>query len=206
MPKYKVVDIDMKDVGQLDLADEVFAARANKALLHEVVRATLANRRVGCASTKTRAEVKCSNKKPYRQKGTGRARHGTYASPLFVGGGITFGPRPRDYTIRMPRKKKQAALKVALSLKVKDFRLLVLDKWVEKKKTKEMAALLRKMNVGSALIVLPEASGWLERVVGNIPRIDVTYAGDLNAYNIIAHDYLICTTDVVGKIQEGFNS
>lgn len=203
MVKHNVIDTKLKNVGDVELSDAIFGTEVNKSIIHEAVRACLANRRVGCSCTKTRGEVHATNKKPYKQKGTGRARHGTLASPIFVGGGITFGPRPRDYTIQMPKKKKRVALQSALSLKVKENKFLVLDKWNEAKKTKEMVSVLKSMNVSNALIILNEPNELLERTVRNIPYIDVTYTDRLNTYNIIAHDFLICTKDVVAKIQEG---
>jgi len=203
MPNHKLVNVELKNVGDLKLSDDIFGREVNAPLIHEAVKAYLANKRAGCASTKTRAEVKASRCKPYRQKGTGRARHGSWVSPLFVGGGITFGPKPRDYSLKLTKKKRKAALKSALSMKVKEGKLLVVDKWVEKKKTKEMVAIFKKMKVDSALIVVDEPTEWLERTVNNIPRIHVGYTKFLNTYNILEHDFLICTKDVVSKIEEG---
>jgi large subunit ribosomal protein L4 len=194
----------MKEVGEVELSDSVFAAKVDKPLLQESVRMILANMRVGTASTKTRAEVKATGKKPYRQKGTGRARHGSYASPIFVGGGITFGPKPRDYSFNMPKKKKRLALASALSSKVAEGKLLVLDKWEEKKKTKEMAKVFDNMKVGSALIVLDGPNGLLQRVVRNIPNISVINLSALNTYNILAHEHLIFTKDVAARLNERF--
>lgn len=203
MPKHNVVDLSLKNVGDVNLFDAVFAAEVKESLIHEAVVACLANRRLGTAKTKTRSEVKGSGSKPYRQKGTGRARHGSWVSPLFVGGGITFGPRPRDYSLKITKKKRRLALKSALSMKVAENKLLVIDKWVEKKKTKEMAEIFKAMKIKSALIVLDQPTEWLEKTVRNIPYIDVTYTHMLNTYNIVAHDFLICTKDVVTKIEEG---
>lgn len=202
MAKQDVINIEAKKVGQIDLADVVFASEVKKALLHEAVVASMANRRRGTACTKNRAEVKASGVKPYRQKGTGRARHGSWVSPLFVGGGITFGPKPRDYSLKMSRKKRNAALRSALSVKVKENKFVVVDKWVPKQKTKEMAGILKTMGICNALIVLESPTDWLERVVRNIPNIDVIYVNQLNAYSIIARDFLVCTTEVVAKINE----
>jgi large subunit ribosomal protein L4 len=193
----------MENTGEITLSDTVFAVEVKGPLIHEAVKAALANKRRGTASTKTRAEVKASGAKPYRQKGTGRARHGSWVSPLFVGGGITFGPKPRSFSLKMTKKKRHAALRSALSMKVKENQLLVIDEWVEKKKTKEMAKVLDTMKVKNALIVVDEPTEWLERTVRNIPYIDVTYTRMLNTYNIVAHDFLICTKDVVAKIEEG---
>lgn len=203
MAKYDVIDITAKKTGQIDLSDSVFNTEVKMGLIHEAVKVSLANKRVGTACTKTRAEVKGSGVKPYRQKGTGRARHGSWTSPLFVGGGITFGPKPRDYRLEMTKKKKRVALKSALSSKVKENKLLVVDKWVEKKKTKEMVAVLKALGVNSALIVLDSPTPWLEKTTRNIPGIDIGYANSLNTHNIIAHDFLIFTKDVVAKVQEG---
>ena len=203
MAKQDVVNVEMKNVGQVDLPDDIFGAAVNIPLMHEAVKATLANKRVGSACTKTRSEVKASRKRPYRQKGTGRARHGSTVSPLFVGGGITFGPKPRDYGLKVTKKKKKAALRAALSTKVSEKKMIVVDKWFEKKKTKEMVEVFKKMKIENALIVLDEHTEWLERTTMNIPHISVTYSHWLNTYNILAHDYLICTKDAVAKIEEG---
>jgi len=203
MPKQDVVNVEMKNVGQVDLPDDIFGTTVNIPLMHEAVKASLANKRVGTACTKTRAEVKASRKRPYRQKGTGRARHGSTVSPLFVGGGITFGPKPRDYSLKVTKKKKRAALRSALSCKVIEKKMIIVDEWIEKKKTKEMVEIFKKMNIENALIVLDERTEWLERTTMNIPHIDVTYSHWLNTYNILAHDYLICTKTAVAKIEEG---
>ena len=203
MPKQNVVNIEMKNVGEVELSETVFGAEVKVPLIHEAVKARLANKRLGTACTKTRAEVKASGAKPYRQKGTGRARHGSWVSPLFVGGGIIFGPKPRDYSLKMTKKKRRAALKSALSMKVKENKLLIIDNWVEKKKTKEMAEILKAMKIKNALIVTDEPIEWLERTVRNIPYIDVIYTSMLNTYNVMVRDMLICTKDVVAKLQEG---
>lgn len=204
MSKCNVYNVEMKQVGEIELSESVFGASVKPFLLHEAIKVERANKRLGCASTKTRGEVKCSNVKPYRQKGTGRARHGTYASPLFVGGGIVFGPRPRDFGLKMNKKTKHMAVKNALAAKAQENRFLVIDKWQETKKTKEMAAVLKKMKIKNALIVLDEPTEWLERTVRNIPYIRTTYASRLNVYNLLAHEYVVCTKDVVAKIEERF--
>lgn len=203
MIKQDVINVEKKKVGQVDLSEEVFGVKVKTALIHEAIKAILAGKRTGTSSTKTRAEVKCSNVKPYRQKGTGRARHGSWVSPLFVGGGITFGPKPRDFTLYLTKKKKVEALKSALSAKVKDNQLLIVDEWKETKKTKEMAAVLKKLGVRSAMIVLAGPTAWLERCVRNIPYINYTYVQNLNTHNVIAREHLVCTKDVVATLQEG---
>lgn len=203
MPKYDVVSVEKKKVGQIDLSDKVFSTDVNIPLMHEAVQARLANKRLGTASTKDRSEVKGSGVKPYRQKGTGRARHGSWQSPLFVGGGITFGPKPRDYSLKINKKKKGAALRSALSSKVKDGKLLIIDRWVEKKKTKDMAHIFEAMGINSALIVVEEPIEWLERTTNNIPHINVISRCMLNTYDVLVHSFLICTKEVVAKIEEG---
>lgn len=203
MLKKNVLNTEMKSVGELELSEDVFGAEVSVGLMHEAVKAYMANQRSGTASTKTRGEVKASRAKPYRQKGTGRARHGSWVSPLFVGGGIAFGPKPRDYSLKITKKKKRAALRSALSSKVAEDKMIIVDKWVDVKKTKEMAKIFKNMNVESALIVLESPQDNIERTMRNIPRINVAYAEFINAYNVLAHDFLICTKDVVAKIQEG---
>lgn len=203
MSKQDIYDINMKKVGDIELSKAVFCAEVKPHLIYDAVKTQLANKRAGTSSTKTRAEVKASGVKPYRQKGTGRARHGSWVSPLFVGGGVTFGPKPRDFSLKMNKKVKKAALRSALSSKVAENRFLVIDKWAEKKKTKEMAEVFKKMKIENALIVLDGPVEWLERTVNNIPRINVAYTWMLTPYVIIAHDYIICEKDVVAKIEEG---
>ena len=202
MVKQNIYTIEKKEVGTVELSETIFNTDVKPHLIHEVVKTQRANLRAGCASTKNRSEVKASNAKPYRQKGTGRARHGSWVSPIFVGGGITFGPKPRDYSLKMNKKTKKAALKSALTNKVQENRLLVIDKWVEKKKTKEMVEIFKKLEIASALIVVNEPTLWLEQAVRNIPYVNVIYTDKLNAYVLIKHDYVICTKDVVDEIQE----
>lgn len=206
MAKLDVINVQAKKVGQVELADAIFSSEVNGALIHEAVRASLANKRVGSACTKTRAEVKGSGVKPYKQKGTGNARHGSWTSPLFVGGGITFGPKPRDYTINLTKKKRRTALLSALSCKLKDNKILVIDEWVEKKKTKEMAVVLNALGVKSALIVLDKPLVWLERAVKNIPYIHTTSYMRLDTLKVISHDFIICSKDAVAKLEEGLSS
>lgn len=204
MATHKVVDTNLKDVGTVDLSDKMFGQEVNPGLIHEAIRMYRANQRVGTASTKTRSEVKGSNVKPYRQKGTGRARHGSWTSPLFVGGGITFGPKPRDYSYEMPKKKRRVALANALSMKVKEGEVIVVDKWVEQKKTKDMAAVLKKMKIANALIVVEDKIEWLERTTRNIPHIRVTNANLLTTYDLLKYKNIIFTKNAVNKIGEGY--
>jgi len=202
MPMLDVLSIENKKVGEVTLSDDVFSGKPNIYLMHEAVVAALANRRLGTASTKTRGEVKGSGVKPYRQKGTGRARHGSWTSPLFRGGGIIFGPKPRDFSLHVNKKKKKIALASAIISKVNERKLVVIDKWVEKEKTKEMAKILDALGVNNALIVISESDKWLQRVVRNIPNIDIAYENFLNTYDILAHDFLVCSRDVIAKIEE----
>lgn len=206
MAKLDVVNIEKKKVGEVDISDQIFPSRVNMPLLHEAITTVLANKRSGTASAKTRGEVAGSNVKPYRQKGTGRARHGSWTSPLFVGGGITFGPKPRDYSLKMNKKKRHAALKSALSAKIGEGKLIVIDKWVEKKKTKEMTKIFETLGVKDALIVLSEPTEWIERTTGNIPHIELALSRNLNAYNVIRRDFLVCTKDVLAEIEEGLKT
>src|SRR5690554_844528 len=157
MPKVSVYNLEGQAVGEMELSDTVFGAAINEALLHEAVVMHLHNQRQGTAATKSRGAVRGGGRKPWRQKGTGRARHGSIRSPIWVGGGVTFGPTPRDYSYRLPKKARRAALKSALSAKVQAGNLVVLDKLaVDSPKTKVMAAMFEALAVDKPLVVTAE--------------------------------------------------
>lgn len=199
----KIYDINKKGVGEIELNEEIFAATAKDGLLYDSVIRQLANKRLGCAKVKGRGEVKCSNKKPYRQKGTGRARHGTYASPIFVGGGVTFGPQPRSYEIKMNQKTRRKALRAALSVKFKEGKVTVIDK-IEMKapKTSEIKKILDKFDVKNAVLVVDKRNDALEKSVRNIRNVKLLAHDWLNVYDILKYEHLIFTAPAIKSVQE----
>ena len=203
MPKVAVVDITGKKVGDYELSENTFGQPVNEYVLHEVVKAHLANCRQGTQSALTRAEVRGGGIKPWRQKGTGRARQGSTRSPQWRHGGVVFAPKPRDYSIRVNKKVKRVAMKSALSSKVADNELILFDALnLPEAKTKEMIKVLKAVNTEKALVVLPESDPTVERAAGNIPGVKTTLVGTLNVYEILKYDTLILTKDSAKKIEE----
>jgi large subunit ribosomal protein L4 len=185
-------------VGEIALPVEVFAGPVRRHLLYEAVRMQQANRRAGSAATKTRAFVRGGGKKPWRQKGTGRARAGSTRSPLWRGGATIFGPQPRDYSYRIPATARKAALRSALAAKAREGKVLVLDKiTLEAPKTKLLAKLMADLSVDSALIVVPQRDEGLERAARNLPLVKVLRAEGANVYDLLRYDRLILTPDAV---------
>jgi large subunit ribosomal protein L4 len=188
---------------QPKLKDEIFGVKARPHLLHETVLMQLANRRAGTAATKSKGFVRGGGKKPWRQKGTGRARAGSIRSPLWVGGGTIFGPQPRDYSYRMPRKARRKALLSALSLKNLDGKIIVVDKLEpEQPKTKIMAKALADLKVQSALIVIPRADEKIERSARNLAKVKVIRVEGLNVYDLLRYEHLILTEGALKIIEE----
>ena len=203
MPKTTVYDMTGKSVGEMELSDEIFGQEVNANVLHEVVRAYLANQRQGTQSALTRSEVSGGGIKPWRQKGTGRARQGSTRSPQWRHGGVVFAPKPRDYSIRVNRKVKRLAMKSALSGKVQDSELIVLkDLELGEAKTKEMVKVLDAIKAEKALIVLPESNENVERAARNIEGVKTALVGTLNVYEILKHKSLVLTEASVKKIEE----
>ena len=203
MPKVAVYDITGKAVGEIELSDNIFGQEVNANVLHEVVKAYLANQRQGTQSALTRAEVSGGGIKPWRQKGTGRARQGSTRSPQWRHGGVVFAPKPRDYTIRVNKKVKRLAMKSALSSKVLDTDLIVFNELnLAAAKTKEMVKALEAVKADKALIVLPESNETVERAARNIPGVKTTLVGTLNVYEILKYRKLILTEASVKKIEE----
>ncbi len=203
MPKVALYDINGQVIGDIELSENIFGQPVHQAALHQVVVAHLANCRQGTQSAKTRSEVSGGGKKPYRQKGTGRARQGSTRAPQWTHGGVVFAPKPRDYSKQVNRKVRRLALKSALSSKVADSELIVFDALnIEAPKTKEMVKVLDAVNVEKALIVLPESDEKVERAAANIPNVKTTLVGTLNTYEILKYKKLILTKDSVAKIEE----
>ncbi len=203
MPSVALYNIAGQEIGTVKLSDEIFAQEVNQAALHTVVRAYLANQRQGTQSALTRAEVSGGGIKPWRQKGTGRARQGSTRSPQWRHGGVVFAPKPRDYRVSVNKKVKRLAMKSALSSKVNDGSLVVFDALeLAAPKTKEMIKVLDAVKVNKALVVLPEKDETVERAAGNIPNVKTTLVGTLNVYEILKYDTLILTKDSLAKIEE----
>jgi large subunit ribosomal protein L4 len=191
------------NVIQPSLNEAIFGAKTRAHLLHQAVVMQLANRRAGSAATKSKGFVRGGGKKPWRQKGTGRARAGSTRSPIWVGGGTVFGPTPRDYSYRMPRTARHQALLSALSLKNRDGRIIVVDKLeLEAAKTKLMVAALAQLKIASALIVIAQADVNLERSARNLPRIKVLRVEGLNVYDLLRYDHLVLTVGALKLLEE----
>jgi large subunit ribosomal protein L4 len=191
------------NVIQPSLNEAIFGAKTRAHLLHQAVVMQLANRRAGSAATKSKGFVRGGGKKPWRQKGTGRARAGSTRSPIWVGGGTVFGPTPRDYSYRMPRSARHQALLSALSLKNRDGRIIVVDKLeLEAAKTKLMVAALAQLKIASALIVIAQADVNLERSARNLPRIKVLRVEGLNVYDLLRYDHLVLTVGALKLLEE----
>jgi len=208
VPKAPVYNVQGERVGEIDLSDRVFGAEINEAVMHQAVVAYLARQRQGTASTKGRSEVSGGGRKPWRQKGTGLARAGSIRSPLWRGGGVVFGPKPRDYALALPKNVKRQALTSALSAKVRDGDLLVVEGLrMEKPRTKEVVGLLERLAVqGSTLIVTPETDPALVLSARNIPGVDTQRAPNLSAYDVLAHGKVLMTRDAVARVEEVFGS
>ncbi len=185
------------------LPESIFGVPIRPHLLHQTVIMQLNNRRSGTASTKTRGLVRGSGRKPWRQKGTGRARVGSIRSPLWTGGGTTFGPQPRDYSYRLPKKARREALLSALSLRRQDEKIIVIDKLeLAETKTKLMLEVLKNLGVESALIVIHESDEKVERSARNLGTVKVLRAEGLNVYDILRYEHLVLTEQALGVIEE----
>ena len=203
MPNVALYDITGKVIGDIELSENVFGQPVNEPVLHQVVVAHLANCRQGTQSAKTRSEVSGGGKKPYRQKGTGRARQGSTRAPQWTHGGVVFAPKPRDYSQKVNAKVRRIALKSALSSKVADSELIVFDALnIEAPKTKEMVKVLKAVEAEKALIVLADKDETVERAAANIPGVKTTLVGTLNTYEVLKYKNLILTKDSVAKIEE----
>ncbi|MGN0941158.1 MAG: 50S ribosomal protein L4 [Selenomonadaceae bacterium] len=204
MPNVAVYDIAHNQVGDIDLNEDVFGVEVNGPLLHQAVVMQLASQRLGTHSTKTRAMVRGGGKKPWKQKGTGHARSGSRRSPVWVGGGITFGPHPRSYAFSMPKKQRRLAIKCALSDKVQSGDFLVLDAIdFDAPKTKNVVKMLKDFGVDSkALIITAEAKENVEKSARNIQGVKAINTTGLNVIDILHHDKLFITKDAIARIEE----
>ncbi|MBN2652765.1 MAG: 50S ribosomal protein L4 [Spirochaetales bacterium] len=202
--KQKVLSINGQEVKDIELNDNVFSREVSEGSIYHAVRNELANKRVGTACTKTRAEVHGSNAKPFGQKGTGRARAGDKKSPLWVGGGVIFGPRPRDYSYNLPKKVKRLAIKSVLSLKAKENKLTVVEDFsIESGKTKDLVAVLKGLGIEKrALIVVRDEDSLIKRAAKNIPSLKVLSFDKLRVHDILYTEKLVLLESTVAKLND----
>jgi large subunit ribosomal protein L4 len=202
MPKVTVCNSRNEQVGEIELNDEIFNVPIKSHLVHEVVNMQLAKRRSGSASTKGRSEVQASGRKPWRQKGTGRARAGTRSSPIWRGGGIVFGPKPRAFTPKVNKKIRRQALKIALTSKCKENQMVVLEGLdLEEIKTAAVVDLMQVFEIDSVLVVTPERNDLLEKSARNVPHTKVLCSDGLNVYDILRYRNLMLLKDALPKIE-----
>src|SRR3954451_24308033 len=204
MPQTTLYDRTGASVGTVDLSEQLFAAPVNEAVLHQAVVAQLAGRRTGTADTKTRGEVRGGGKKPYRQKGTGRARQGSRTAPHYRGGGVVFGPHPRSYEQRLPRKMKRLALRGALTAKLGDEAIKVIDAFgLEAIKTRDLAGVLGALQAhGRVLVVAPARDEKLELSARNLPTVEVILADSLNVVDLIKADIVLIEQPALARMEE----
>ncbi len=204
MPETTLYDRTGAAVGTVELAEDLFAAPVNEAVLHQVVTAQLAGRRLGTHDTKTRGEVAGGGKKPYRQKGTGRARQGSRRAPHYAGGGTVFGPHPRSYEQRLPRKMKRLALRGALTAKLGDDAIRVIDAFaLEAIKTRDFADVLVALNAaGRVLVVTPSRDERVELSARNLPRVEVILADSLNVVDLLSSDTIVIEQPALARMSE----
>ena len=204
MPKVNVYNMQGEVVEQIELSENIFGIEINEHVVYEVVKNQLANKRQGTQSTKTRAEVRGGGRKPWKQKGTGRARAGSTNSPIFVGGGVTFGPKPRDYSYKVPKKVRRLALKSVLTSKVQENEIIVIDHLdFNSPKTKDMVNLLARLNADKkALIVMDEKNVNVIKSSQNIPHVQTALVTTMNVYDILKYNSFIITKDAVRNVEE----
>jgi large subunit ribosomal protein L4 len=204
MPKVAVFNIEGQQVGDIELKEEIFGVRVNEPLLHQAVQVYLANQRQGTQSAKTRAEVRGGGRKPWRQKGTGRARQGSIRSPQWAGGGVVFAPKPRDYSQKLPKKMRRQAMYSALSSKVNSNEIIVLDQLtLEQPKTRLVDSMLKNLNIEKkALIVIKDKDVAVQKSARNIPGVKTAQVGTLNVYDILKYDTFVITREAVEAVEE----
>ena len=204
MPKVDVLDIKGKKVSTVDLKEEIFGIEPNEAIVHTALVNYLANQRQGTQSTKTRAEVRGGGRKPWRQKGTGRARQGSIRAPQWIKGGIALGPKPRSYKYRINKKEKQLAIKSLLSSKVLENDLVVVDKFDFKEiKTKQMVNAMKNLKVeGKTFIVLPTSDEKVQKSARNIENVKTGSINTINVYDLLKYKKLVLTVDTIKKLEE----
>lgn len=203
MANVAVYNMEGKEVGSMELNDAIFGVEVNEHLVHMAVVQQLANKRQGTQKAKTRGEVRGGGRKPWRQKGTGHARQGSIRAPQWTGGGVVFAPTPRDYSFKMNKKEKRAALKSALTSRVQENKLIVLDELkFDEIKTKKCVEVLNNLNVNKALIVIGEENENVEMSARNIPDVKTSLTNRINVYDILKYNTVVVTKDAVAKIEE----
>ncbi len=203
MIKADLYNQNREKVGEVELKESIFDEPRKLSIVHEYVRWLLARKRAGTANTKTRGEVRGGGKKPWRQKGTGRARHGSNRSPVWRGGGVVFGPKPRDFAFTLPKKVRRKALRIAISDRFRENRIFFIDQIsLGEIKTKKAYEILKKFDVNKALIVVADKDDILEKSFRNIQGVDLMEWDEINAYEILKKKYLFITKDALDKIQE----
>ncbi|MCD6436085.1 MAG: 50S ribosomal protein L4 [Clostridiales bacterium] len=206
MPKFRVYNLSGEGVEEIELNESVFGIKPNVPVMHEVVKNYLANNRQGTQSAKTRAEVRGGGKKPFRQKGTGNARQGTIRAPHYVGGGVAFAPKPRNYGFKVSKKVRRLAMRSALSSKVIDAELKIVNEFkLDEIKTKNVVSILKAIDAqGKALIVTAGKDDKVIKSSSNIPGVSTSFVDVLNVYDVLNHEYLILSLDAVKKIEEAY--
>lgn len=203
MADVKVYNMSGAEVGTMSLNDDIFGIDVNEHAMHLAVVQYLANQRQGTQSAKTRAEVRGGGRKPWRQKGTGRARQGSIRSPQWTGGGVVFAPKPRDYSIKLNKKERRLAIKSALTTKVNESKLIVLDSFeLDEIKTKKFVAVMNNLKAEKALVVLNEKNDNVIKSANNVPTVKTALTNTINVYDILKYDTLVLTQDAVATIQE----
>lgn len=205
MPKIKVLNMKGEEIKEIDLPEELFAATISEASVHQAVVNQLANKRQGTQSAKTRAEVRGGGRKPWRQKGTGRARQGSIRSPQWKGGGVVFAPKPRDYSYKLPRSTRQAALRSVLTSKFEEGKLVVVDNITfDSPKTKDMVSFISNVGAVKPLIVTEKVDKNVYISARNLQKTAVTFADLINVYDILKHDTLVVSEAALARIEEVF--
>mgnify|MGYP000486916277 FL=1 len=203
MAKVAVYNMEGKEVDSIELNDSIFGVEINEHLVHMAVLQQLANNRQGTQKAKTRSEVRGGGRKPWRQKGTGHARQGSTRSPQWTGGGVVFAPTPRDYSFKLNKKEKRAALKSALTSRVEENKFIVVDELnFDEIKTKKFQAVLNNLNVNKALVVLEDGNKNVEISAKNIPDVKTAHTNTINVYDILKYNTVIATKAVVAAIEE----
>ena len=203
MANVSVYNIEGKEVGTIDLNDAVFGVEVNEHLVHMAVVSQLANKRQGTQKAKTRSEVSGGGRKPWRQKGTGHARQGSTRSPQWTGGGVVFAPTPRDYSFKLNKKEKRAALKSALTSRVEEKKFIVIDEInFDEIKTKKFQEVLNNLNVAKALVVLEDGNKNVELSARNIPDVKTAHSNTINVFDVLKYNTVIATKAAVANIEE----
>ena len=203
MANVAVYNMEGKEVDKIELNDSIFGVEINEHLVHMAVLQQLANKRQGTQKAKTRSEVRGGGRKPWRQKGTGHARQGSTRSPQWTGGGVVFAPKPRDYSIKLNKKERRLAIKSALTTKVNESKLIVLDSFeLDEIKTKKFVAVMNNLKAEKALVVLNEKNDNVIKSANNVPTVKTALTNTINVYDILKYDTLVLTQDAVATIQE----